>query len=124
MIRHWCHRPETFDEDLEVWVDNFMAPGNLQGGFNWDIGVNATRLELIRQGPPDLPKIEVPAHFFWGVSDPVIKIIWADRLGDNFSNYTFTRAEEAGHFVQYERPERANQEILRFFSGLERPVHR
>ncbi len=118
MIRHWCHRPDTFDEDLEAWVDNFMAPGNLQGGFNWYIGINAIRLELIRKGPPTLPRVEIPARFFGGVHDPVIKIEWADRLGDYFENYTIRRADGAGHFVQYEQAEPANQEILHFFLNL------
>ncbi len=36
-LDHWSHEPGLFDEDLDVWVDNFMKPGNLQGGFNWYI---------------------------------------------------------------------------------------
>ena len=34
MLSHWAHDPRAFDDDLEAWVDNFLAPGNLQGGFN------------------------------------------------------------------------------------------
>jgi hypothetical protein len=34
-LDHWAHEPGFFDEDLERWVDNFMRPGNLQGGFDW-----------------------------------------------------------------------------------------
>ena len=30
MIKHWCHQKEAFDPYLEEWVDNFMAPGNMQ----------------------------------------------------------------------------------------------
>ncbi|HKX07843.1 MAG TPA: alpha/beta hydrolase, partial [Stellaceae bacterium] len=39
-LRHWAHDPHAFDEDLEAWVDNFMKPGNLQGGFNWYISAH------------------------------------------------------------------------------------
>ncbi len=117
-LDHWAHEPGLFDGDLEVWVDNFMRLGNLQGGFNWYIATNAARLDLVRNGPPELPKLETPARFLWGRSDPIVKARWADRLGDYFADYTFETAPEAGHFVHYERPELANREISAFFSGL------
>lgn len=116
-LRHWAHDPHAFDPDLEAWVDNFLKPGNLQGGFNWYIGATEARTAMIRNGPPSLPKIEVPTRVLWGVSDPVLKVEWADRLGDYFADVAFTPAEEAGHFVHYERPELVNEEVVAFFSG-------
>jgi len=116
-LDHWAHEPGLFDEDLEAWVDNFMKPGNLQGGFNWYVGIDEARTEVMRHGPPELPKIEVPARFFWGKEDPLIRIEWADRLGDYFSDYTFAAVPGAGHFVHYGAPGAANREISRFFSG-------
>ena len=114
-LDHWAHEPGLFDEDLDLWVDNFMKPGNLQGGFDWYICTNASRLDLIRNGPPELPKIEVPTRVRWGESDPVLKVRWADRLGDYFANLDFAPMPEAGHFAHYERPDLANREILDFF---------
>ena len=117
-LDHWAHEPGLFDEDLDLWVDNFMKPGNLQGGFNWYISTNANRIELIRSGPPELPKIEVPARVLWGVSDSVLKVEWADRLGDYFADCRFTSAPEAGHFVHYERSDLANREVIEFFRAI------
>jgi pimeloyl-ACP methyl ester carboxylesterase len=118
-LDHWAHEPGLFDGDLETWVDNFMKPGSLQGGFNWYISTNEARIELIRNGPPELPKIETPTRVLWGESDSVLRVEWVDRLGDYFADYTFAPAREAGHFVHYERPDLANREILEFFQEIQ-----
>jgi pimeloyl-ACP methyl ester carboxylesterase len=117
-LDHWAHEPGYFDEDLGLWVDNFMQPGNLQGGFDWYIGTNESRLDLIRNGQPELPKIETPTRVRWGESDSVLKVEWADRLGDYFSDLDFAPMREAGHFAHYERPDLANREISDFFRAI------
>jgi pimeloyl-ACP methyl ester carboxylesterase len=117
-LDHWSHEPGFFDEDLDLWMENFMKPGNLQGGFNWYISTNEGRIKQIQHGPAELPKIETPTRVLWGVSDSVLKVEWADRLGDYFANLDFSPAEEAGHFVHYEKPELANEEISGFFRAL------
>ena len=117
-LDHWADEPGVFDEDFEAWVDNFMRPGNLRGGFDWYVGVGEARMKMMREGAPDLPKIQPPAYFLWGESDPILKVRWADRLGDYFADFELEPATEAGHFVHYERPELANGRITRFFLGL------
>jgi pimeloyl-ACP methyl ester carboxylesterase len=117
-LDHWAHEPGLFDEDLGLWVDNFMKPGNLQGGFDWYIGTNESRLDLIRNGPPDLPKIETPTRIRWGEYDSVLKVKWADRLEDYFADLDFAPMRDAGHFAHYERPDLANREISDFFGKL------
>jgi pimeloyl-ACP methyl ester carboxylesterase len=117
-LDHWADEPGVFDEDFEAWVDNFMRPGNLRGGFDWYVGVGEARMKMMREGAPDLPKIQPPAYFLWGESDPILKVRWADRLGDYFADFELEQVPGAGHFVHYERPEVANGRITRFFSGL------
>jgi len=59
-LRYWAQDPHAFDEDMDAWVENFLKPGNLQGGFNWYVAIHQARLDLIRNGPPNLPKIHIP----------------------------------------------------------------
>jgi epoxide hydrolase 4 len=118
MIRHWCHRKDAFDGVMERWVDNFMRPGNLQGGFNWYISQNAGRLAVMAGTAPRPPKIKQPARVFWGRHDPILRSDWIDVVGDYFENVEAGIAEDAGHFVHYETPDQAAAEIDRFFTRI------
>jgi pimeloyl-ACP methyl ester carboxylesterase len=119
-LSHWAHDPHAFDEDLEIWVDNFMKPGNLQGGFNWYVGAHQARLAVMRGDVPKAQRqpIAVPTRVLWGESDPILKSEWADRLGEYFTSVDVTTVPEAGHFVHYEKPELACREIRKFFQRL------
>jgi pimeloyl-ACP methyl ester carboxylesterase len=117
-LRHWAADPHTFDAELERYVDNFLKPGNLQGGFNYYRGIRATRRAQVKGEAPVLPRIDVPTRVFWGESDPVLKAAWIDRLPEFFSNLQASVAKGIGHFVHYEDPKRSAEEIARFFHGL------
>ena len=118
-LRHWAYRDDIFDEDIGVFVDNFMQEGAMQGGLNWYLSSDAARRTLIRDGAPMLTPIPHPTYVFWGENDPIVKIAWANRLGEYFTNITFVPAKDAGHFVHYETPETANRAITNFFTSLQ-----
>jgi len=115
-LEHWARDPRAFDADREAWIDNFMLPGNLQGGFNWYISAAPARRAAIREEVPPQPPIEVPTRVLWGRHDPVLKAEWTDRLGAYFTDLDVGIAEEAGHFVHYECPDLASREIAAFFA--------
>lgn len=105
----------VFDLVLDRWTESFMRPGNLQGGFNWYRGQNSARIASMTGDLPDLPKIDIPTRVLWGRHDPIIKSEWSDCLGDTFANFELSFAEDAGHFVHYEMPDLAADEISNFF---------
>jgi pimeloyl-ACP methyl ester carboxylesterase len=117
-LRHWSYRKDAFDGDLEAWVDNFMRPGNMQGGFNWYASNHAGRMAVIKGLAPPPPPIILPTRVFWGRHDPVLKVEWTDRLPEFFTDLELSIAEEAGHFVHYEMPDASAQEIRRFFGRV------
>lgn len=116
-LTHWAHDPHAFDAVLEEWVDNFMQPGVLAGGFEWYRATAALRLQVINEEDPP-PPIPAPTRVLWGASDPVMPAAWADRIPEFFPNATADIVEAAGHFVHFEQPARANAEIRTFFEGL------
>lgn len=117
-LTHWSHRKTAFDGVIERWVDNFMRPGNLQGGFNWYISQNAGRLAVMAGTAPKPDRIAQPARVLWGRHDPVLKSAWIDVVSEYFDDVNASIAEDAGHFVHYETPDPAAQEIDCFFRRI------
>jgi pimeloyl-ACP methyl ester carboxylesterase len=116
-LTHWsAGNRQAFDDVREAFVDNFMQPGNLQGGFNWYISQNASRIASMRGEAPALPKIEVPTCVRWGEKDPILLCAWSDKLGEVFSDLDLATFKGVGHFPHREDPERASAEIARFFA--------
>lgn len=115
-LSHWAHDPHAFDDVLEMWVDNFMQPGVLEGGFDWYRATAALRLRTIREEDPP-PPIAAPTRVLWGASDPVMPAAWADRIPAFFPDATVDIVADAGHFVHFEQPARAGAEIRAFFTG-------
>lgn len=118
MLAHWAQDEAIFSEDLDAWVDNYLVPGNLQGGFNWYGAVFPLRIAMMRGEAPPVPAIDTPTCVRWGENEPFMKVEYADRLGDYFTNLDFKPVPNAGHFVHYQQPDLANREIKRFFESL------
>jgi pimeloyl-ACP methyl ester carboxylesterase len=117
MLRHWAAgNPAAFDDaTVERFVDNFAKPGNLQGGFNWYISQAEARLRMLRGEAPTLPPIAVPTCVRWGERDPILRVDWADKLGETFADLDSAPFPGVGHFPHREDPDRAADEIDRFF---------
>jgi len=117
-LRHWAGgNPNAFDDVIEAFVDTYMAPGNLQGGFNWYVSAQSGRLAMIEGRAPPQPPIAVPTGIRWGTADPLFPYAWTDRLGETFSQLDLAPFEGVGHFPHREAPDRAAAEIARFFEG-------
>ena len=118
-LRHWAGgNPAAFDDVLDAFTDNFLAPGNLQGGFNWYLSQQKARLAMLRGESPALPPIRVPTCIRWGTQDPLFPYAWTDRLGETFSDLDLAPFEGAGHFPHRERPDAAAKAIADFFERI------
>jgi pimeloyl-ACP methyl ester carboxylesterase len=114
-LRRWSHRKHAFDNVLDAFVDNFLKPGNLAGGFAHYRGAHAGRIAMMKGEVPSLPKIPVKTCIRWGERDPILLAEWADRLGETFSDFDLELFPDVGHFPHREDPDRAAAEISGFF---------
>jgi pimeloyl-ACP methyl ester carboxylesterase len=117
-LSHWAHRKDAFDSVLEEFVDNFLKPGNLAGGFAHYRASHAGRVAMMKGRAPLLPRIEVPTCVRWAEHDCLFPYAWTDRLGETFSNLDVALLPGVGHFPHREDPDRAAAEIAGFFTRL------
>ena len=117
-LRHWAHRKDAFDDVLEDWVDNFMQPGNLEGGFAWYRAAHAGRVAMMAGTAPAAPAIALPACVRWAAHDPIFPAAWADTLGETFTDLDVQVLPGVGHFPHREDPDLAASEMAGFFARV------
>ncbi len=120
ILRHWSYRKAAFDVVLEDWVDNFMASGNLAGGFAYYKAAHAGRIAAMTGAAPKLPPITTPTCVRWAEHDPLFPYAWTDRLGETFTDLDLAMFEGVGHFPHMEDPDRAAAAISEWFGDQNR----
>jgi pimeloyl-ACP methyl ester carboxylesterase len=112
-LSHWSFDKTLFsDEELEIYTDNYMKPGNVQGGFNfYRAGQRGTWTNL------DHTISDCPMTFLQGLDDPCIPSAWTDLVTNWYTNYRIEYVPEAGHFMMCEKPDIVNDRIKRAFLG-------
>jgi pimeloyl-ACP methyl ester carboxylesterase len=117
-LTHWPYRKDAFDDVFEQFVDNFLKPGNLEGGFAHYTGSHEGRIAMLKGEIPKLPPIEIPVCVRWAEHDPLFPYAWTDRLNETFSNLDLAQFPGVGHFPHRENPDRAAKEIAGFFERI------
>jgi pimeloyl-ACP methyl ester carboxylesterase len=117
-LKNWTHRKDAFDDVLDIFTDNFLKPGNLEGGFAHYHASHAGRVQMMKGEAPTLPPIEVPTCVRWAEHDPLFPYSWTDRLGETFAQLDLAMFPDVGHFPHREDPDRAAAEIAAFFARI------
>lgn len=117
-LRNLAYRKDAFDDVLEIFVDNFLTPGNLAGGFAHYRGAHAGRIQVMKGEAPPLPPISVPTCIRWAEHDPLFPYSWTDRLGETFAELDLALFPGVGHFPHREDPDRAAAEVAGFFHRI------
>jgi pimeloyl-ACP methyl ester carboxylesterase len=103
-LSHWSYNKNLItNEELEIYTDNFVKPGNIQGGFNF----YRANLSLTSAPWTELDRTisNVPMTFLAGMGDTVVPSIWTDQVTNWYNNYTIEYVPDGGHFLMMEKPE-------------------
>ena len=117
-LRHWAHRKDAHDGVLEAYVDNFLKPGNLEGGFAHYKASHLGRIAMMKGETPALPTIMTPTCVRWGEHDPILLYSWTDRLKESFADLDLASFPGVGHFPHREDPDSTAREVRGFFSRI------
>lgn len=117
-LRHWAHRKQAFDDVLDAFIDNFLLPGNLEGGFAYYRAAHAARIVMMEGRVPSPPPIAIATAVRWAAHDVLFPPAWTDRLGETFTNLDLSILPDVGHFPHREDPDRSAAEIADFFARI------
>jgi pimeloyl-ACP methyl ester carboxylesterase len=103
-------------EELDFYIAEFTRTG-FTGGLNWYRNFDRN-WELTPQ--LDGAKVEVPSAFVGGAQDPVLLMVPPDRHVDQLSDFRGSVIiDDAGHWVQQEKPAETNAALLGFLDGID-----
>ncbi|OBJ47219.1 epoxide hydrolase [Mycobacterium sp. 1423905.2] len=102
--------------ELDHYIDEFARTG-FNGALNWYRNFDRnweTTAHL------DGATISVPSLFMAGTADPVLTFTRSDRAAEVVTGpYREVMVDEAGHWLQQERPDEVNSTLLEFLKGVE-----
>ena len=109
--------PDWISQDeLDHYAAEFTATG-FTGALNWYRNFDRN-WELTETTPA--PTITVPTLFLGGTADAALAMTPRDRVGDVVTGpYREVMIDGAGHWLQQERPDEVNAELLDFLGGLD-----
>jgi pimeloyl-ACP methyl ester carboxylesterase len=103
------------DDDLEHYVREFTRTG-FTGALNWYRNFDRNWQIM---GPPTAQTIGVPALFVGGADDPVLNFTKIDRAREVATGpYREVMLDGAGHWIQQERADAINAELLAFLETV------
>jgi len=113
-LSHWSHNKSIVtDEEMEIYTDNFVKPGNIHGGFNF----YRANLSLTSQPwtPLDRTISDIRMTFLQGMGDTVVPSTWTDLVASWYNNYTIEYVPDGGHFLMFEKPDLVIDRIKKAF---------
>jgi pimeloyl-ACP methyl ester carboxylesterase len=113
-LSHWSYDKNVFtNEELEIYTDNFMKPGNIHGGFNY----YRANLSITSQPWTALDRTisDFPMTFLQGMGDTVVPSVWTNLVAGWYNNYTIEYVPDGGHFLMIEKSELVVDRIKKSF---------
>ncbi len=103
---HWVGRKDSVRPiEFGHIVDQYAQPGAVRASIAYYKARAGSRQAEANAAPP--APISQPTIIRWGEADPVMRVEWADRLGEYFADYQLRTLPGVGHFVPFEAADEA-----------------
>lgn len=101
--------------DRDQYVTDLSRPGALRAALNW-YRANATPAQELERTQP-FPAIDVPTLGIWSSGDRFLLEEGMIGSGEYVTGpWRYERVEGAGHWLQLDQPQRANQLLIEFLA--------
>ena len=108
-------KPGTFtDEDLEEYHNAWNQPGALTAMIHWYRSALRSGFGNGVKESQVLPRITVPTLMLWGKQDVALSYEMAQPSIDLCDDGTLVFYEDATHWVQHNKADEVNKQLLRF----------
>lgn len=111
-------RPDAFtDDDIERYKSALATPGALTAAINYYRALGRQRARsLLTGGGVDEQRVDVPTLLLWGEQDFALALALTEELDPLIPDLRVERFADAGHWVQFDAPERVGEALLEFFA--------
>lgn len=109
-------------EEREAYIRDWSQPGALTSMLNW---YRASKVEVPKPGESAkaplwthalFPRLAMPVLVVWGMQDKALLPVQLEGLHDLVSDLRIVTADDAGHFIPWEKPEVVTQTIRDFIA--------
>lgn len=106
------HKDAFSTADIDAYTENASRPFALTAGINYYRAAARYGVERELSGP--ITAQNLPAQVIWGAQDAFLVKANAESARPWFADCTVRYVPDSGHWVQFERPDLVNRDLLEF----------
>ena len=103
------------DEDIEVFAEALKQPRALSSAMKYYRSIYWPDWFLTWADRDK--RIECPTHFIWGKEDRAVRLPFMEEAAERVDHLQTVLVDDAGHWVQQEKPEEVTAAMLAFLGG-------
>jgi pimeloyl-ACP methyl ester carboxylesterase len=112
LLREWTRG----NGDVDRYIADLSRPGALRAGLNWYRANVPPQRELA--SPREFPAVAAPTLGLWSTGDDYLLEGPVRQSGEHVTGgWRYERVEDASHWLQLDRPDRANELLLEFLAA-------
>jgi pimeloyl-ACP methyl ester carboxylesterase len=114
---HWWGDGAVDEAHFQSLVDQYNQPGAFAASIAWYRSRAQSREQEVTAAVR-ATLLDTPTQVLWGERDPITPSVFAESLGQSFSDFELTRLPGVGHFAPLEAPAAVSDGFARLAGRL------